>query len=131
MSASLLNELDEVQNDLPKKARQRYAPIQLERERDVDMDKLYGPLDGAIAYLQEMREKPPEGATLGEKWTGYEDMYHRFEWESEETPEEFEWRLRSELHRHKAARADRQEKARVKGLQTQIEKLQKEIRDGK
>jgi hypothetical protein len=73
-----------------------------------DCERLYGPWDVAIAYLQELREKYPT-ATLEEKWTGYEDMEMRVSWSRPETDEEMAERLRVE-----AAMAEHERRERIR-----------------
>ena len=62
---------------------------------DCDTSRLYGSLDGAIAYLQEVKQKYPK-ACLTEHWTGYEDMEMVFEYQREETDKEYGRRVQKE-----------------------------------
>lgn len=67
----------------------------IERMVSADTNRLYGPLGGAIKYLQEMKQKYPD-ATLYEHWYGYEDMEMVFHYYSEETDEEFNQRVKTQ-----------------------------------
>jgi hypothetical protein len=66
--------------------------LTIQRERDCDIERLYGPLDTAIAYLEEIKTQQPD-ARLDEHWFDYESMELRWVWYSEETDEELEARL--------------------------------------
>jgi predicted dehydrogenase len=67
---------------------------------DCDISRLYGSLDEAIAYLQEVKQKHPT-VCLYENWTGYEDMEMVFEYIREETQEEYESRVEYEQERER------------------------------
>lgn len=89
------------------------------RSVDADHSRLYGSLDDAILYLQEIKEKHPD-AMLEENWWGYEDMTMRFAWAELETDEEFEKRLAAQRIKAKldaeAKKREEQRKADLKEL---------------
>jgi hypothetical protein len=60
-----------------------------------DTSRLYGSLDDAIAYLQEVKQKYQK-AYLAEHWTGYADMKMVFEYQREETDKEYGMRVQKE-----------------------------------
>jgi hypothetical protein len=61
----------------------------VEVREDVDTERLYGNIDGAIKYLEEIRDKfKGTNITLDEHWTGYENMEMNFLWTRLETDEE-------------------------------------------
>lgn len=69
----------------------------IEIEVACDTDRLYGPIDGAIAYLAEVRDAHPGIAiTLDEHWYGYEDMRMRFVYTRKESAAEIAERKRQE-----------------------------------
>ena len=94
------------------------------REIPCDTDILYGPLDKAIKYLEDIKRDHPY-ARLNENWTGYEEMYMRFVWTSFQTNEEYTRSLEAILW-------DRQRKEenfdveKIKKLK-QIELLEKQL----
>jgi hypothetical protein len=69
----------------------------VEVEVDCETNRLYGSLDGAIAYLQEIKEQYKDtNIVLDENWTGYEDMQMRFVYTRLENDEEYEARIAQE-----------------------------------
>ena len=93
---------------------------------NADTSRLYGTLDEAIQYLKELKIKHPN-ASLGEHWTGYEDMTFSYFVEREETDQEFEIRVKQ--HKAKLAyEAEEAERARVKAAKfEQLRKLKAEL----
>lgn len=109
---SLIAQINDACSDQKKGMRPGTARAIVEREVDCDTGKLYGPLPGAIAYLQEIAAKYPK-AELDEKWTGYEDMYMRFAWSEPQTDEEYARSLTSVLSHEKYKRNQRDEERAV------------------
>jgi hypothetical protein len=106
-------------------AKKKKAPErkQIEVRIDVDHERLYGPIDGAIQYLQEMRDQHQgTGISLDEHWTGYEDMYMTLVYWRDETDEEFQGRLELEEMRR---RLDEEEKRRAKERAKDVEEFQR------
>lgn len=101
-------------------------PVRIEERIDADTDRLYGPLDQAIAYLCEIKARHPE-AMLDEHWEGYEDMTMTFVWDRAETSEETEYRLarEKELAARETQRA--QDEAARNERRKQWEKLSREF----
>lgn len=62
----------------------------------VDTSRLYGDIDGAILYLQELRERCGSAACLYENWTGYADMQMSIVYNREENDEEYTRRRANE-----------------------------------
>lgn len=75
--------------------------LKILQSKDADTQRLYGTLDDAISYLQEMKAKLPADASLEEHWTGYEDMELRFVWYREETDVEYLDRMSAEEERRR------------------------------
>lgn len=69
-----------------------YRPEHKRVRVELDTDKLYGNLDDAIKYLQDIR-KMDNQLQIVEDWTGYEDMELVFEKIVIETQEEFYARI--------------------------------------
>lgn len=93
---------------------------------DCNHDRLYGSLDEAIKYLQEVREKYPQ-AQLEEYWYGYEDMCLRFTYLRDETDKEFEQRKEMQrIYEENVKREKEREKLKKEKLK-QIEALKKEL----
>ena len=92
-----------------------------------DVDKLYGPLDVTIAYLQQMQKSLPAGAALEEHWTGYEDMQMCISWARDETDEELKLRLAQEEHDRKLAEEIAKLKREKDKRKRQWEKLRREF----
>jgi hypothetical protein len=90
----------------------------VEVREDVDTERLYGNIDGAIKYLEEIRDKfKGTNITLDEHWTGYENMEMNFLWTRLETDEELASRLEQEERRRQYAQ---QEAAREKARQRDL-----------
>ena len=87
----------------------------VEVEVDCDTERLYGPIEGAITYLLEMRQLHGHetGFGLQEKWTGYEDMHMAFTYSRIETDEEYDERLREEERERKWEEERRREKQKA------------------
>ena len=108
------------------KARIDPNPRLVYREFDADSDKLYGPIELAIAYLQKIATTNP-GATLSERWDGYEDMHLVFKYTELETPEEVKARI--DAH---AQKVEREKEAAKKAIEraekiAQLNKLKREL----
>lgn len=86
--------------------------------------RINGPLDEAIAYLQEIKEKHPK-AQLTEHWTGYEDMELVFSWWEDETDEEMQSRLAEEQRKREAQAAEAKRIQERKAAELQIEALKR------
>lgn len=101
----------------------------VERQLDVDTNRLYGTLSEAIAYLQEVQSanKDKPDLSLTENWTGYEYMDMIFTYSTLETDEEFEFRLQLEEYRRKevekAAAREKQRQLDLKELKRLQDKL--------
>lgn len=91
-----------------------------------DTDRLYGPLDDAIAYLQEVLANHPH-AQLTEHWTGYEDMEMQFQWSREENDEEMRARLADEAAKRKREAQQAKEAAERAKRKARYEKLKREF----
>lgn len=91
---------------------------------DVDTDRLYGDIDGAIRYLTEIRDQyQGVGISLDEHWTGYEDMEMTFVYFREENDEEFNRRLEEEeAQRRYQEKLNRETEQRLKD-QKEYERL--------
>ncbi len=127
----LIADIAFAENDLPKGQRSGTARATVEREVDCDTNRLYGPLDGAIAYLQAVKAEHPK-AQLDEHWTGYEDMYMRFAWSEPQTDEEYIGSLKSllSLVRYRRNRRDEErdsKKAKLLAEQKRIAAQLKEL----
>ena len=92
--------------------------VRVEERIDVDTDRLYGPIDGAIKYLKEIRAKySGTDISLGEHWTGYEDMEMTFVFTRDENALEKGKRVQQEEYQRKAAeRAAKDRKEREADL---------------
>ena len=102
--------------------------LDIERVVDCDTNRLYGSLDKAIEYLQEVKEKHPT-AELDEHWYGYEDMLMRFVYFSPETDEEYSHRLEVEAMVKKNIEKERVRREKVKALTKEKKKLERKLRD--
>ena len=96
----------------------------IEREIPCDTDVLYGPLDKAITYLESIKRDYPS-ARLDENWTGYEEMYMRFVWTSEQTDEEYKRSLEAILW-DRQCKEQNFDVEKIKKLK-QIELLEKQL----
>ena len=123
MIDDLIAQINDACSDMPLGQRPSTGRLEVEREVDCDTDRLYGPVPQAIAYLQETHARHPE-ATLGEKWTGYEDMHMRFSWMEPQTDEEYVAHLERTLSFQRYLRNARDEE-RAK----EREKLEKQLRE--
>lgn len=99
--------------------------ISVTRRIDADTGRLYGTLDDAITYLQEVKEAH-QNASLSENWTGYEDMEMVFEWEGIETDQEFDSRQSILKRVEDTERKQREEDDRKREYEKKIEALKKE-----
>jgi hypothetical protein len=127
----LLADIALEQRDLPVRNRMVPQRATVEREAECDTDRLYGPLDNAIAYLREVYEQHPQ-ATLDEHWTGYEDMEMRFAWNELQSDEEYirtlEGTLSYHSHRRHAREAEREAKrTNLERQRAQIDQQLKEL----
>jgi hypothetical protein len=89
---------------------------------DTDKDRLYGNLDEAIKYLQEVKEQY-ENARLHEHWTGYEDMEMVFEYTRYETDAEYANRLEREENERQSVYALRAKKEKREAILKEIDRL--------
>lgn len=97
-------------------------------EVDCDTERLYGPIPGAIKYLQEIANQfPGIDITLYENWTGYEDMSMIFLYSRLETDEEFNVRLEQEAYAAKLAAEKNQRDAVRREKEKQFEQLRREL----
>lgn len=98
---------------------------------DCDMEKLYGPIQGAIEYLQEIASQYPNtDISLEEEWNGYEDMhmqfvYHREETESEQVERIAEWKRKrkQELDQQAKINNKNQIEREIQRLRTKLTKM--------
>ncbi len=96
-------------------AKEKSEKRTIDQEVDCDTGRLYGDIDGAIAYLIEMRDRHRgTDISLDEHWTGYEDMEMRFVYSRLETDEEFAQRLEDEERIRRVAEAERTREAQRK-----------------
>jgi hypothetical protein len=97
-----------------KKLFSRFDPVSIQSSIHCDTDRLYGTLDQAIAYLNEVKAAHPDHTLqLSEEWTGYEDMHMEFTtfiWETQlEANLRAEEEIRQETERNERTRkADKQ-----------------------
>ena len=122
----LLEELDEIQDDTPKKYRQKFPRLLTEVEVPCDVNRLYGPLDVSVTYLQEVRTEHPE-AQLDENWTGYEDMEMRFVYYKPMNDEAYLTHLRLNLESLKRLKEDAKKAAEKEAIRKQIAVLQAKL----
>lgn len=99
--------------------------ISVTRRITADTNRLYGTLDDAIAYLQEVKATHPN-ASLSEYWYGYEDMAMVFEWEDIETDQEFDRRQSTLKMIEEVEREKREEEDRKREYEKKLEALKKE-----
>jgi hypothetical protein len=104
--------------------------IKIEVEVDCDKDRLYGNIDGAIKYLQEIKEKYPSDIVLDEHWTGYEDMTMRFVYCRDETDEEYNRRLADEAAKAEIFRRAQIEEKAKNERRKEYERLSREFGRG-
>ena len=102
------------------------ARIQVEVEVDCDTNRLYGNIQDAIKYLQEVAKNYP-GIVLDEHWTGYEDMEMRFVYYREENDDEYNLRMKYEEVVRERNRKAQQEAARRKEIMDKIAELKKKL----
>jgi hypothetical protein len=95
---------------------------------DVDRDRLYGGIDDAIKYLQEIKEQY-RGTNIGldEHWTGYEDMDMTLLYSRDETDEEFSRRLEMEERERQYALAQRKREDERKKDFRELERLKSKL----
>lgn len=86
-------------------------------EFEANTDRLYGPIDDAIVYLQEIRAQYPT-ANLYEDWWGYGDMDMKFTYTRKENDDEYAARMAELRRKEEAAERRRQ-------LQREREQLNK------
>jgi hypothetical protein len=101
----------------------------VEVEVDCDTQRLYGSIDEAIAYMNEIRDQY-RGTNIGldEKWTGYEDMHMRFAYTREENDAEYARRMEV-LERDIARKAEeRRKEEERKRIATEIKRLQSKMK---
>ncbi len=85
---------------------------QVEVGVDCDTQRLYGDINGAIRYMEEIRDAHKGvNIMLDEHWTGYEDMEMRFVYWREENDEEFTRRQEREEWERKRAEEERKRTA--------------------
>ena len=95
-------------------------------ERRISADRIYGSLDAAIKFLQEVKEKHPS-ATVSEHWTGYEDMELVVSWREEETDEEYRNRLDLEERQRRSAQKEEDQRREREKRQEKYEELKREF----
>lgn len=101
---------------------------QIEVNIDFDASRLYGKIDGVIAYLQELRQQHSGVDLLIDFGTsGYDSVEEEISYYREETDEEFARRL-AELDRQRKAREEeaRREEQRKKDLR-EYERLKSKL----
>lgn len=103
----------------------------LKRLRAVECqtNRLYGPLPGAIAYLQEVQAQygGKQDLALEEHWTGHEDMEMRFTYLDDETDDEMHGRIKSERLANMRAARDNRQAAERKVKLAELERLKREL----
>ncbi len=111
---------------MKKKAEQERK--QVEVRLDVDTNRLYGDLEGAILYLREISQQYQEfNISLSEHWTGYEDMDMSFVYSREETDEEMASRLEHEERAKQYARREAKKAEERKADLVEYERLRSRL----
>lgn len=102
--------------------------LMVEVEVDCDTKRLYGTIDEAIKYLQEVKEAHKGiDIQLDECWTGYEDMHMRFVYSRPETDKEYADRRKQEqAEARRKAQRDKEERELAQ-RRNQYERLKREF----
>jgi hypothetical protein len=95
---------------------------------DVDRDRLYGGIDDAIKYLQEIKEQY-RGTNIGldEHWTGYEDMDMTLLYSRDETDEEMAARLAEVARQEQLAKQQKKRDEQRKADLMELQRLQRKL----
>lgn len=102
--------------------------IKIEERLDVDKDRLYGNLNDAIKYLQEIKkEYCGIDIRLDEHWTGYEDMDMTFVYYRDETDEEMSIRIEIEERNRLYAKEQRQREETRKADLAELKRLKEKL----
>lgn len=99
----------------------------IEEKIDADTGRLYGPIDGAIQYLKDMKAKYGSGVSLDEHWSGYEDMDMVFVFTREETDAEMNRRIGIEKERERMAAEEAKRVKARKADMAELERLKRKL----
>lgn len=100
----------------------------VQRSIDASLERLCGPLSGAIEYLREVQSLYPQ-AELCAEGDGYDGVDLTFEWQREETDNEYYSRKKKEREEEEESRrrADRERNARRRKIQDEIDTLKRQM----
>lgn len=103
--------------------------LKLSREIDLDSDQLFGKIEDIIKNLQRIKgEHPDKDLEIMEKWSGYEDNYFVLQYWSEETDDEYNYRLQSERDQSEELRELEEVKRNNQRVQAEINRLKNQLK---